>query len=151
MMFHLTEHWYAVFLKFIFVFALLPLPSCDSNQLPGPSGTVKGIASYKGSAIPKESAVILVHDKLGLIGIGTTDEAGKFEIKMNGSSRVLVGDYTVYVKPPGDPDENVLEYTAKTVPPAWNKIPKAYWSASTTKMKYAVKEGANDFVFTLND
>jgi len=126
-------------------------PSCSSNQLPGPSGTVNGVATYKGAPIPSESAVILVHDKAGLIGIGTTNGTGKFEIKMNGGRQVLVGDYTVYVKPPGDPGENVLEFTPKTVPPEWNKIPKAYWSASTTKGRFTVKEGANDFPFTLVD
>jgi hypothetical protein len=130
---------------------LVLIVGCQKSHLPGPSGTVQGKAAYKGAAIPVGSTVILYHDREGLIGTGLTDEAGKFQVKMNGANDVLVGDYTVYIKPPGDPDENVLEYTKATVPPEWNKIPKAYWSASTTKARYSVKEGKNDFDFTLVD
>jgi hypothetical protein len=130
---------------------LLACLGCNASTLPGPSGTVQGTALYKNAAIPVGSTVIMMHDKEGLVGTGLTDAQGKFRIKMNGLYQVLVGDYTVYIKPPGDPGENVLEYTKATVPPEWNKIPKAYWSASTTKKKYSVKEGANDFEFTLVD
>lgn len=137
--------------RWILACVLLSLPSCSSSDLPGPSGTVQGVAKYKGGPIPIGSAVVMVHDTAGLLGIGTTNELGKFTITMNGRRQVLVGDYSVYVKPPGDPDENVLVYTEKTVPPEWNKIPKSYWSASTSKARFEVKEGSNDFEFTLVD
>lgn len=78
------------------------VPGCGGgNDLPGSSGTVSGNASYLGKPIPEGSALVMVHNVEGLFGIGITDRQGDFTIKMRERPDVLVGEYTVNIKPPG--------------------------------------------------
>lgn len=138
-------------LSFVMVGICMQFGCGQGNNLPGPSGTVSGKATYKNKPIPIGSAIVLVHDKEGLFGIGATDSNGNFQIKMKERKDVLVGVYSVNIKPPGDPDENVMVYTKKTVPPAWNEIPERYWSPNTSKERFTVKEGVNEYDLVLKD
>ncbi len=121
------------------------------SNLPGPSGTVQGTASYRGKPIPVGSAIVMVHKTEGLFGIGITDEQGSFSIKMLDATDVLVGEYTVNIKPPGEPGENVVVYTKATVPAAWNEIPEKYWSPTTSQESFTVKEGHNTYTLVLKE
>ena len=121
------------------------------SDLPGPTGTVTGNASYLGKPIPVGSAVILVHTQTGLTGAGLTDEDGDFAIKMRDAWDVLVGDYAVSIRPPGEPDENANVLDDRSVPAAWKEIPRKYWSHATSGETYMVKEGENDYSLVLRD
>ena len=124
---------------------------CQSSNLPGPSGTVSGTATYQDRPIPAGSAIVLVHKQSGIIASGVTDSSGRFHVQMRDRPEVLVGEYAVNVVPPGEIPETVSVVTEKNAPEAWKKVPKAYWSQTTSPETYAVKEGENDYKFVLHD
>lgn len=140
-----------------FAFVLLAIQSavlvgCSRGSgLPGPTGTVTGNASYQGKPIPEGSAVILVHTTTGITGAGLTDSAGDFDVKMRDARHVLVGDYAVGIRPPGEPDENANTLSNESVPEAWKKIPQKYWNYTTSGELFTVKEGANKYSLILTD
>jgi hypothetical protein len=122
-----------------------------SSDLPGPTGTVSGNASYKDKPIPTGSAIVFVHKQTGIIGTAVTDANGDFAVKMRDGDAVLVGEYAVNIRPPGEPDENIMTLTKDNVPPAWREVPPRYWTPTTSTETYAVKEGANEYRLVLTD
>jgi len=124
---------------------------CTKSNLPGPSGTVSGTATYQNKPIPDGSTIVMVHNETGLIGTGITNGSGAFQVRMRESPQVLVGEYTVYVRPPGEPDANVMEFKLDNVPPAWKLIPKCYWMSHTSGEAFTVKEGRNMYGLVLHE
>jgi len=125
---------------------------CSPHNLPGDVGTVIGNVSYNGEPVPAESVVIFVHTQTGIIGTGVTDANGDFQILMREGKSVLVGDYSVNLKPPGElEDDTVNELTMETVPDAWKLVPEKYWTQTKSKEKFTVKQGENDFEWKLTD
>lgn len=135
----------------LMLFSTCILGCFNRSDLPGPTGTVTGNASYLGKPIPEGSAVILVHAQSGLIGSGLTDSNGDFAISMRDADGVLVGDYAVSIRPPGEPDENANVINENSVPDAWKKIPSKYWSQTTSNERFVVKEGTNNYSLVLKD
>ncbi len=124
---------------------------CHSSSLPGPSGTVSGTATYQDRPIPEGSAIVFVHKQTGIIASGVTDARGSFRVLMREAPDVLVGEYTVNVVPPGEIPDTVSVVTEKNAPEAWKKVPKSYWTQTTSPETFTVQEGANDYQFVLRD
>ena len=137
----------------IAVIALLAagICGCAKSNLPGPSGTVSGTATYQDKPIPEGSTIVMVHNETGLIGTGITNSSGAFQVRMREGPQVLVGEYTVYIRPPGEPDANVMEFKLNNVPPAWKLVPKRYWMSHTSGESFAVKEGRNIYNLVLRE
>lgn len=132
--------------------ALSALPGCGkSHNLPGETGRVKGRVVYGSDTIPEGSAVVMIHQGSGLPATGLTNSSGNFTLQMRNGPDILVGDYVVSIKPPGEIDENVSHITPATVPEAWNKVPQKYWNATTSEEKFTVSPGDNFYEFTLAD
>jgi hypothetical protein len=132
--------------------ATLALCDCGGDSgLPGPTGTVSGNASYQGKPIPAGSTIVFVHKQSGIIGTGVTDANGDFEVQMRDASNVLVGEYAVNVRPPGEPGENIMVLTRENVPPAWREIPERYWTANASTETFTVHEGENTYKLVLKD
>ncbi|QDV66395.1 hypothetical protein Poly24_00800 [Rosistilla carotiformis] len=129
----------------------LSLGCSRAHNLPGETGTVKGHVSYRDGTIPEGSSVVMLHKGTGIPAVGVTDSDGNFTMIMREGPDVLVGDYVVNIRPPGEIDDNVLEITAETVPPLWNEVPQKYWNPSTSNEAYTVNSGTNFYEFTLTD
>jgi hypothetical protein len=124
---------------------------CAKSDLPGPSGEVLGTATYQNKPIPEGSAIVLVHNETGLIGTAITNGSGSFQVRMRQRPQVLIGEYTVHVRPPGEPDPNIMEFKLDNVPPAWKLVPKRYWMSHTSRESFIVKEGRNTYNLVLRD
>lgn len=70
---------------------------------------------------------------------------------MRDASAVLIGDYSVNVRPPGEPDENIMVFTMENVPPAWREVPQRYWMSNTSTVTFTVREGENEYKLVLQD
>lgn len=135
----------------VLIVAVALLTGCQRSSLPGPTGTVSGTATYRDKPIPEGSAIVFVHKQSGIIGTGVTDSNGDFQIKMREANDVLVGEYSVNIRPPGEPDDNIMELTMNNVPPAWKLVPQRYWMANTSTETFTVKEGENTYKLVLKD
>jgi len=93
----------------------------------------------------------MLHKETGIPAVGLTDANGNFTMRMRSGRDVLVGEYVVNIRPPGEIDDEVMQITPKTVPPAWNLVPQKYWTAATSDETYAVDPGANFYEFKLSD
>jgi len=122
-----------------------------SHNLPGETGTVSGRVTYGSGTIPEGSSIVMLHKGSGIPAVGMTDADGNFTLKMRNGPDVLVGDYIVNIRPPGEIDDNVVKITPQTVPAAWNKVPQKYWNANTSGETYTVNPGTNFYEFTLSD
>jgi hypothetical protein len=142
---------YGVQFSLAWVVMLSALLGCVKSSLPGPTGTVSGMATYQNKPIPEGSAIVFVHNQTGIIGTGVTSAAGEFQIRMRDGSQVLVGEYTVNVRPPGEPDPNIMKLTPENVPPAWKLVPQRYWMSNTSAEAFTVKEGHNTYQLELRD
>lgn len=131
--------------------ALMGMFGCAKSSLPGPTGTVSGTVTYQEKPIPEGSAIVFVHNETGIVGTGVTSAAGDFQIRMREGAQVLVGEYTVNVRPPGEPDPNIMEFKLDNVPPAWKLVPKRYWMSHTSAESFTVKEGHNTYDLVLKD
>ncbi len=123
----------------------------SGGQLPGETGTVSGTASYKDQPVPAGSSIMMLHRERGILATGLTSGSGSFRINMRGDADVLVGEYDVYIKPPGELAETVGTPTKDNVPPAWNLIPARYWSEKTSQEVFVVQPGANTYQLVLED
>jgi hypothetical protein len=130
---------------------LAAVPGCAKSSLPGPTGTVSGRASYQNKPIPAGSAIVFVHKETGIIGTGVTNAEGDFQIRMREGKQVLVGQYTVHIRPPGEPDPNIMKFTRENVPPAWKLVPERYWMSHTSAESFTVQEGPNTYNLALHD
>lgn len=119
------------------------------SNLPGETGTVSGRVIYRGAPIPEESTVVFVHRENGIIGTGRTNANGEFTMMMRGGSEILVGEYSVGVTPPGEPDPELNIFTHP--PEAWKKIPQRYWSHETSDESFTVTTGANVYMLDMED
>jgi len=130
---------------------LLGISGCAKSNLPGPTGTVSGTATYQDKPIPEGSTIVLVHNDTGITGTAVTNASGSFQVRMREGPHILVGQYTVHVRPPGEPDPNVMEFNLNNVPPAWKLVPKRYWMSHTSGESFTVKEGKNTYDLALRD
>lgn len=136
----------------LLVSSLILTAGCGpGSNLPGPSGTVTGKATYKGEPIPEGSAVVFVHQKTGIIATGLTDAQGNFNVLMRNGRDILVGDYAINITPPGQPDENISILTMDNVPEEWKKVPQKYWGEPTSGEIFTVVEGKNEYNLELTD
>lgn len=120
-------------------------------ELPGETGTVRGTVLYQGEPIPDGSTVVMVHREQGILAIGVTNRSGEFTLRMRNRPDILVGEYDVHVKPPGELDEEIGTPTMDNVPDAWKEVPEKYWNLSTSDTLYTVKSGSNTFEWVLED
>lgn len=112
--------------------------ACGCSNKP-PTGTVTGTVTFEGE--PYSNAGIM------FLSLETGNGSGS-KINPDGSyalaDPIPVGTYSVYLAPKEDEegptsiDQPVPVYMDKT-------IPAEYWSESTTKIKFDVKEGPNVF------
>ncbi|MEX0792282.1 MAG: carboxypeptidase-like regulatory domain-containing protein [Pirellulaceae bacterium] len=131
---------------------LFALSGCGKpHNLPGETGTVKGQVVYDSGTIPQGSTVVMIHQGSGIPATGLIHASGKFTLQMRNGPDILVGDYDVSIKPPGEIDEEVAHITPATVPEAWNKVPQKYWNAKTSEEKFTISPGDNFYEFTLAD
>ncbi|WP_207396772.1 hypothetical protein [Bremerella alba] len=93
----------------------------------------------------------MLHKRTGIPAVGITDSTGKFTMTMRDGPDVLVGDYVVNIRPPGEIDDDVLKITPETVPPEWNMVPRKYWNPMTSNETYSVSSGSNVYEFTLSE
>jgi len=129
----------------------LSLGCTRAHNLPGETGTVKGHVTYGDGTIPEGSSIVMLHRGSGIPAVGMTDSNGDFTMIMRDGPDVLVGDYVVNIRPPGEIDDDVLKITPKTVPPLWNEVPQKYWNPTTSNETYTVNSGSNFYEFTLTD
>ncbi|EAQ82256.1 carboxypeptidase-like regulatory domain-containing protein [Blastopirellula marina] len=121
------------------------------SNLPGETGVVRGRVVYGSGTIPEGSSIVMLHVKTGIPATGLTDSAGKFAMEMRNGPDILVGDYVVNIKPPGDIGDEVLMISPATVPAEWNKVPQKYWNVKTSDETFVVDPGDNFYEFTLTD
>ncbi|MFI4874850.1 MAG: hypothetical protein ACIALR_05915, partial [Blastopirellula sp. JB062] len=92
--------------------ALIVVVGCGGGtNLPGETGTVHGQVVYGSGTIPQGSSIVMLHVETGIPAIGLTDASGKFAMEMRNEPKVLVGDYVVNIKPPGEIDDEVMKVT----------------------------------------
>ncbi len=124
---------------------------CQNSRIPGDTGTVKGRATFKGEPIPTGSTIVFLHRGKGIVGTGVTDAQGAFELQMREEPRVLVGEYSVGITPPGEIDPNNVTIFTDKAPAEWKKVPRKYWSPETSNETFTVKAGANEYLLELSE
>ncbi len=124
---------------------------CNGSRIPGDTGTVTGRATFKGDPIPEGSTIVFLHRGKGIVGTGVTDAEGAFSLQMREEPRVLVGEYSVGITPPGEIDPNNVTIFTDKAPDAWKKVPRKYWSPETSNETFTVKAGANDYQLQLKE
>jgi len=106
----------------------------------GPSGTVTGLVTLKGSPLTK-GRVNFTNAKESAGGSGALGEGGAYTL----DEPIPVGDYDVFISFEFSPEALKDGVTAELL----KDIPKKYRSAKTSKLTASVKEGENKFDFPL--
>lgn len=142
----------------LFVIAGFSGFACNKTTLPeGPTGTLHGKVTYKGSAPPAGSAISFIHDKTGFVAVGSIQGDGSYTAQMKGQPELPVGAYQISVTgPPAPemtPEQMAAMYEGKSDPSATaaNSLPAKYADIATSGLTYEVKEGDNTHDVQLSD
>lgn len=114
--------------------------SSESKNEVGPTGTVTGLVTLKGTALSK-GRINFTNTKGQAGGSGALGEGGAYKI----DEPLPVGEYDVFLSFEFSPDALKDGGIADLL----KEIPKKYRSAKTSKLSASVKEGDNTFDFTL--
>jgi hypothetical protein len=106
----------------------------------GPTGEVTGKVTFKGS--PVSVGQVNFQSTHGAAS-GEIEEDGTYTLTYLGRSGIPVGDFLVYVTPPRTESTEAQEEVPSTV--SHPMIPEKYQMASTSGLKFSVKEGANTY------
>ena len=127
---------------------------CGCNMTPPvPTGTVTGQIKFRGKPLMAGCFVTFVSDA-GQGASGTTDAQGQYSLRTLDGPTIPTGNYTVTVKPPGqppmDPDEATRAAAAGKLPQdPFPDFPKKYTNTETSGLRFEVKQGAQAFDFEL--
>ena len=106
----------------------------------GPTGTVSGTVTLKGSPLSK-GRINFTNTKGAVGGSGALGEGGAYQL----DEPLPVGEYDIFVSFEFSPDALKDGGTAELL----KSIPKKYRSAKTSKLTASVKEGENKFDYSL--
>jgi hypothetical protein len=126
----------------LFSFAvMICLSGCGGSDR-SPQGSVAGIVTVSGEPVT-EGEVLLISKITGQSGQGSLTSDGTFRI-----AALPAGEYVVTISPP------VVEYPPggdgpDVAPPVTSKIPKKFWSDTSSDLVVQVQEGSNDLSWEL--
>lgn len=153
-----TLRWHSVLATALGI-CLLGWAGCSESSLPGPTGTVIGKVTYKGSPLPAGSTVTFVNQENGMAAVGQVAGDGSYTLLMRGERKVLTGPYRIAIGPAQvsvDPSSNpeaykaIMEGTAK-MPETTTSFPEKYKTAETSGLTFSVQPGSNIFDIELKD
>lgn len=121
-----------------------------------PSGTVSGKITLEGEPVAAGNEIFFEQRSRGLIAAGVVEEEGRYSLNYNGSHRIPLGDYVVFV---GAPESNMSEkefYELKRkvdaefrsrgenppLSPDWT-LPAQYYQSNTSPLRETVQQGEN--------
>lgn len=138
-------HWAVMrrrFLCLILGLGLSVLSGCggEAKKAIGPTGTVTGLVTLKGSPLTK-GRINFTNTKESAGGSGALGEGGAYKL----DEPLPVGEYDVFISFEFSPDALKDGVTTELL----KEIPKKYRSAKTSKLTASVKEGENAHDFTL--
>lgn len=139
---------------------LLLAGGCGSKDY----GTVTGKVEYEQSPVPAGTKIFFQLPGSGYVAGAKIDEQGAFKLAHKGSSKVRIGEYSVFL---GPPESNLsqaeffklkkkvdAEFRKKGKRPPRSPdwvLPEKYYSPNTTTLKKSVESGANEIEFVLED
>lgn len=127
-------------------------------------GFVTGKLTIAGEPAPVGTQIFFKGVGKGAVAAGKLDESGRYELKLKGNKKIVLGEYTVFLgAPPSDfsPAEYAkftakvkAEYRAKGKKPPSNPewvLPEIYYTPQTSPLRATVENGTNDFPFDLEE
>jgi len=131
----------SVALAIVGVLLCLGVVGCGKSGPQGPTGTVHGRITYKGTPLDAGSHVYFTSDNFSASGV--VGEDGKFSAQSILEPRIHAGKYQISVGPPSGPEltpeEQMKRYEKGEIAGQDPKIPQKYRNSGTSKLSFEVK------------
>jgi len=138
-----SGHWRTAALTGVLLLAICFLIGCGSSIPEKTVGTVKIIVTFGDEPVTKGAIEMVVIGE-GKGAFGDLDNTGTVLL-----TDVEVGNYTVSVVPPAEPDPDPDKPLAPVK--EYANIPMKFRTEVTSPLKAAVVEGSNEFKFDLKE